>query len=575
MRKLSSNWEKIALGILILIILVSHALYVFKTYQFPHEDEHVYLQYAVDILPFLKNLTFDSWNQILEVTKYRQPLYPILVAIPLLIFGTGDAYKLALLLNGVFYAITILATYFLAREFVSKKAAFLASYIFTFYGFPLFYLHFTYSETATTMFVALALLFLAKARNFSLQKHTLFFSLSIAFGALTRWVTLIFLVGPFLFSFLLAVREKLILKRKVKSFLINIAILILAGLIPILLLYYLPRISLFMEYIGGNRYYGSQWAAQWTAASLQNPLSPSSLVWYMNIFGQLTVFFWALFIIGLILSLRFFKKYGFLALAFIIPYLIFTLGSTWKGDRFIVPIYPTLAILSVVVVEETRKHLLKLIIIVFILVLGFLNFLGASWGVGPMKFSITGGTWTVPHSVILPMPIGHPRRVWLAPISWPPRKNEGNADLILKTIIESHDKPTKPTVLLTFFIPQIEGPLYTTVLYQQRGLINLKALWGFEANDYDTLFDRIKSADYVLIKEGGAFDDQFDGRPDLLQTFNETVRSSNARLPMAFKKIKEIDIPFDKSQVIIYKNLQGISLLEWNDFTALFLPQGD
>lgn len=262
------------------------------------------------------------------------------------------------------------------------------------------------------------------------------------------------------------------------------------------------------------------------------------------------------------------KKYVFLILAVLIPYFFLTFGPAWKDDRFIVPLYPIIALISAIVIHELSKKVLEIVII---FLLGSLNFLGASWGVGPMKFSITGDKFTVPHSIVMPMPIGHPRRVWLAPISWPPRPNEGNADRILELVLQDSKEKKKPTLLLTFSVPQIEGPLYTTVLYEQRGLINLRALWGFNANDYTTLFERIENADYMLIKEGGIFDDQFDNQPDLLQTFNYTMRSPQAKLPASFIKLREIGVPFDESKVIIFKKAHKITAEEWEEFANLFL----
>jgi len=556
---------------LISVVVASHILYVLKTYQYPQWDENVYLQHAVDFLPILKNPSLNFWQNILDITQHRQPFYPLFISIPLLFLGTTSAYKTALFLNGLFYAVTIFFTYLTARQFFEKLPSFLASYMFAFYGFPLFYLHFTLEETAATAFATVALYFLIRASgNFS-HKHILLFSLLASIGVLARWTTPIFLLGPFLL-FLFIYFKKIISKKINKSHAVKtILILILVGVFPAAILYYYPNISYFLGYAEANRVGGPEWVPE----LIRNPFSKSSIIWYASVLAQQTIFFWILFLVGLSIAVMRFRKYSFLLLAFIIPYLFFTLGAVWKEDRFIVPSYPIMAIISAIVIHELRKKTAGVILIAFILILGLLNFLGASWGIGPMKFSIHGYKSTVPHSILLPMPIGHPRRVWLAPISWPPRPNEGNSDLILKTVLEDNKSNKKPNVLLTFTIPQIEGPLYNTVLYEQRDLINLRALWGFGANDLPTLFERIKNADYILIKEGGAFDDQFDDQPDLLQTFNESVRSSNAKLPSAFVKLQEIEVPFDKSKVVIYKKALEITIEDLEIFTNSFISENN
>lgn len=565
---IAANIYSLLLISLIILVSISHTLYVLITYQYPQWDENVYLQYAVDFLPIFKKPSLSLWQNILSITQHRQPFYPLFISIPLLFLGTSFAYKTALLLNCLFYVTTILFTYLTARQFFDKLSSFLAAYMFAFYGFPLFYLHFTLEETTATTFTTIALYFLIKAsRNFS-HKYTLLFSFFASTAVLVRWTTPIFLLGPFLL-FLFVYLKKIINRKINKSYTVKtILILILVGAFPAAILYYYPNISYFLGYAEANRVGGPEWVPE----LIRNPFSKSSIIWYASILAQQTIFFWILFLAGLSIALIRFRKYSFFLLAFIIPYLFFTLGAVWKEDRFIVPSYPVMAIISAIVIHELRKKTLRVVLTICILVLGFLNFLGASWGIGPMKFSIYGGKFTVPHSIVIPMPIGHPRRIWLAPISWPPRENEGNSDLILETILrESNDK--KPTVLLTFSIPQIEGPIYKTFLYEKRDIINLQALWGFDPNDFDTLFERIRNADFILIKVDGAFDDQFDSKPDLLKTFNETIRTSNTGLPKGFAKIRTVNIPFDKSRVEIYKKKKEVTTTDWEEFTSSFLPK--
>ncbi|MBI2031239.1 MAG: hypothetical protein HYT08_01355 [Candidatus Levybacteria bacterium] len=564
------NFYSILLVSLIIGISISHILYVIKTYQYPQWDEHPYLDYAVNVLPLIKHPTISIWNDILHITKFRQPLYSVIIAIVLSIFGTIHAYKTILILNGIFYSLTIIGTYFLAKHFMNRFLSLLAAYSFAFYGFPLFYLHFTVSETATTTFIILSLLFLMKSDIFKKNIYTILFSIFASFSLLVRWESIIFLIGPSLWIFLFYI--KFVLKQnklnviRIVSTVKPMLLIIFFFVIPTLLLYYVPNFNYFKQYVEENRMYGPIWAP----GSIKNPFSPSSLIWYSNVLAQQTIFFWLLFIAGFLLSVSKIRKNGFLVITFLTPYIVLTIGGVWKDDRFIVPIYPYMAILSITCIDMIKLKKIKYLLIGSVIVIGFLNFLGASWGIGPMKFSVTGNRTTVPHSILVPMPIGHPRRVWFAPISWPPRENEGNSDLILKTILEDNKNEKRPNVLLTFSIPQIEGPLYKTVLYEQRDIIDLRALWGFNADDYEILFNRIKNADYILIKEEGAFDDQFDGKLDLLQTFNETIRSSNVRLPMAYQKLKEVNIPFDESRVYIYKRIRSLSQEDIETFEEIF-----
>lgn len=549
--------QALFLSLLILTILASHFLYVYKTYQFPQWDEVVYLQYATEFIPVLKNPTLNSWGEVLEIVKGRQPFYPLFISIPLLFVGTEYTYKIALIINGIFYSITIFSIYFLAKEFVNKKNAFLASYIFAFYGFPLFYLHFALQDTIVTSFIVLSLLFLTKLNNKFYLKYTFFFSIFLAMATLVRWTAPIFIIGGIFTLILLNIKKIHITNLKTKFLFKHLIIFILFGILPILMLYYVPNFSFFYNYVEVNISGGPNWADD----PIKNSFSKSSIIWYANILAQQTIFFTMLFLLGLIIICLKIKKYKFLFLLFVIPYLTLTFGATWKEDRFISPVYPIMAIISVVFINEINNKIIKRLVVVTAIILGFLNFLGGSWGVGPMKFSIHGDRFTVPHSIVVPMPIGHPRRIWLAPISWPPRTNEGNVPLIIETITKDFDyqKHKKPTLLLAFDFAQVSDPIAVKASLENPALLNFSQLYAVE--NYEILFSKIKNADYLLTKTGRIYDEPRRGQKviHMIQIFNDTFKNNNKIISSNFKPIKKIMIPIDKSELTIYKKEKDIS----------------
>lgn len=518
------------------------------------------------MVPILKNLTFGSFSQILEIVESRQPLYPFFISIPLLFLGIEHVYKTALMVNGIFYVITIIVIYLIAKELLDKKVAFLTSLIFAFYGFPLFYLHFALQDTIVTSFIVLSLLFLAKLKNRPLYKYTLFFSLFFSLAALSRWTAPIFITGGIL-GVLISYTKKIISvnQSKINFFLKHLIIFLFFGILPALVFYYMPNSSFFIDYVSDAASNGSNWAQ----ASIKNPFSKSSIIWYASKLAQQTILFWLLFLSGLFISITKFRKYNFLLFSFIIPYMVLTFGATWKEDRFISPVYPTMALISAVAINEIKKPIIiKQIIILLIIVIGFLNFLGASWGIGPMKFSIHGDRFTVPHSILVPMPIGHPRRIWLAPISWPPRSNEGNVPLILDTITKDFDykKSKKPTLLLAFDFSQVSDPIAIKSSLENPALLTFSQLYAVE--DYNTFFSKIKNTDYLLVKTGRIYDEPRRGQKvvHLIQVFNDALSLNNKQPPEAFKLIKKIFIPIDKSTLYIYKKKESITNEEWAEF---------
>ncbi|MDP3987528.1 MAG: glycosyltransferase family 39 protein [Candidatus Levybacteria bacterium] len=572
------------LFLLCLLIFISHTLYVIQTKSYPEWDEHKYLGTAVKFLPILRHPDSDFFNKMLAVQRVylpsAPPLYPLMIDAGLLLAGTSFTYKLALWINGIFYILTILGVYFLAKEFVSKRSSVLASVIFAFYGFPLFYIHFAYTETAATAFTILSLCFLAKSNQFSNTRNVALFSLFFALGFFTRWTVPIFIVGPLVFSILSFV-SKGIGFENLRIILKNIAVFAFIIIIP-LLLYYIPNYSFFSDYFSGNMKYGSSWMV----GDLKNSLSPSSLVWYHNIIAQQTVFFYLMFLGGFFLALRFFKKYLFILLSFLVPYIVFSLGSSFKDDRFIVPIYPVIAIISVLVFDYFKKKKLKktvLLLTFLILTIGFFNFLGASWGIGPMKFSISGDRLTLPNSILLSMPIGHPRRIWLAPISWPPRPEEGNASLILDSIRNDwNNKNRPPKSLQTFELSQIGTALYSIVLYEEidakKMLIEGLTITGIPKGDYKVFFKKIKDTDYVLVKNGVIDKFIHEGESKswdeyiyFVRKFNIIMQMENSGLPKAFVPIKKISVPIDKSTLTIYRKKREITEEEWRIFANDFI----
>ncbi len=571
--KIKKKWHVWSLLVLSLVLLVSHTLYVLKTHQYPEVDEHVYMGLAVKFYDILKHLNVHSWYDILNVNPNRQPFYGLILAIPLLLFGTDYTYKIALGINGIFYVVTIIAIYYLGKEFISKKSSVLASVIFAFYGFPLFYLHFTYSETATSCFVVLSLLFLAKSHNFSIPKHTFFFSLLLTAGNLTRWVSPLFIFGSLIVTLFFSIRNQFRKKtRYAKSFLISLIIIFLIGILPSLLVYYIPNFLYFKQYVNNDlsSIHHAVWAYKYAPFSdLINVFSTHSIMFYINIFSQQTIYFIALFAVGLILSIIFIRRYAFLSLGFLLAYFFFTFGSVEKGDRYIVPIYPLMAIISAIVFDYVKNKKIEFVLIIATVIIGFLNFLGSSWGIGPM------GQQGL-KDIVLPEFIRHPRRIYLTPMVWPPREEELNAELIINTIEQDFGRKSRPPALLsTFDYHPFDNAIYSIAFYHKRYLLKAPDLniRHIAKDDYFRLFGDLKTADYVIVKESNPIDKYGIDSEDMyiVKQFNKALRLPNGKLPNAFVPIKIVLIPMDKSHVTIYKKTRDITNQEMNDFAELFI----
>lgn len=564
-------WDKLLL-ILCAFVFVSHTFYVLSTHQFPKWDEHLFVTQAVDI-----HKVFTHWplnlQPLVDTFRVRQPIYSILIALGTFIFGVSHVYKISLELNALFYCLTIGVIYLLSQIFLSKKSSFLGAFIFACYGFPLFYFHFAYSETLATLSITLAFLFLAKSHKFSDRRYTALFAISFLLGNLVRWTIGLFLLGPFFVVFLTALQKQLSKKTQYrKTFAINIVIIICISIILPLLIYYLPYLSSFMFYLTSNAQYSSQWVQElaYLPPGLSQTYSIHSIMFYFNILSQQSIFFFLLFVFGFFISLFHVKKFLFFLASFIVTYMIFTFLFVLKDDRYIVPMYPTMAILSAVTFDYMYLKKIKQVIIVGTVVLGVLNFLAACWGIGPL------GQQGL-KDIIMPSFIPHPRRIYLTTIIWPPRPDEMRVHEIYNMVLNDYHNTSKDAYLLNTFSyePQeFDNALGSVAAYEDIHSVAPRSVRFIKRGDYQTLFSRFKTADYIIVKEKRPMSSEslLKNEDDKMVIHTNEVLEKHS-LPSTFVLIKKVYVPLFKTTVLLYKKTKPITQSEWEQFAHFFVEQ--
>lgn len=534
-------------------------------------DEHLYMDIAVGFYRILQHPTFQIFGQMnqymVDHPPFRPPLYPLPMTFLFFIFGLQNSYKLGLLLNGLYYITTVLALYYLARCFLSKTASVIASFLYATYGWVLFYLHFTYSETATTTFVVLSTLFLVRSNFFKKTKEAFLFGLFLSFGLLIRWVVPLFVAGPLFFSLYKVITVPSL--RKNKIIIKNIILSFIPLILP--LLFYAINNKSFGSYFFSQFFHGPLW--ELVPSGRKSFFSYGSFVYYIKVLEQLTIFPFLLFIAGLISTFLYRRKWGLLFLAFLIPYLIFSFGTVIKDDRYIIPIYPFIALISAAFFDLKMDKLLKYFLILLVFVIGIGNFLGASWGIGPMgKKGL--------ESFLLPMPLGHPRTVHVAPVVWPPTRNFSNADKIINIIEEdsnlSKNKDLK--VLILFGYHPLDDALYSINKYEKFKPFMFNILVGSEIKNpilaSNLIKEEFRSSDYFLYKTGNIADNYFPPNNYVLIKFlNDTFKSTHLTIFKDLNKIAEVDIPIDGSKVFIYKREKAFREEDLEEFSQRFIDQ--
>lgn len=517
---------------IITVVFLSHVLYVVKTRQYPQWDEHHYLSMAIKFYDIFQFPDFEIYKRVLDVSGSRQPLLGLLYALPIFIVGTHFTYKTALVLNGIFYIVSIVGVFFIARQYLDGFASLLAAIIFAFLGNNLFYLHFTYSETAVTTFIVLSFLFLLRGNYFKNRVNSMLAGVFFAAGFLGRWASIVFLAGPVLVATIVSIKNLIHANKNERAIVlttISIFFLISVGIPAVG--YYVPNFDSFYDYMYRNQAMGSEWVATYRDPALANTFSTRSIMYYFNIFSQNTIFLFTPFVIGFLFSLRRIRTYSMVIAGFVFSYCFFTFVTKWKEDRFIVPLYPYFAIISAIPIYYlTSKP--RLLYALYFILFSLLVFFGAVWGKGPMgKRGLT--------DIVLPEFIHHPRRVYLTPLVWPPTKEYVNADLLVKAIQRNYKKSEKAKVLSLFEYEPLDNAIYSILSYHERNLMEYQKIFDADLMNKDRFLEKVGFSDYVLTKSSDILSSQ------LFMAIN----LGN------FVEIANIHIPMDNSIVFVYRKV--------------------
>ena len=562
-KTINSNKYIYLLSILSLILIASVIRYGLRTYKVPEWDEQHYMRMATEFYRLIKyHLSLSTPYEMLQIVPFRQPGYPLLILPFLFLFGLSHSYFWGIFTNGLLYIATIFGIYFLARNFLSNLASFLAAFIFALYGWTLLHLHLTYSETATSAFVVWIILFLIKSDYFKNKNFSILFGLFLGLGLLVKWITLVFVSGPLLFVLYQVLKKGLFKK---KNILINAGLAFIIALIVSFYPYYQQSYWIF-QYFYGHRVGGPLWLI--VPEQERNPLSSFSLTFYLNSFAQLGIFYFILIIVGVFLAFKRKSNLKPILLAVIVSYL-FSAYALLKADRHIIPIYPYLAILSASVFDYIKNYKFKTLLVIFTIVLSITSFLGSVWGKGPMKQSLM--------SLPVELPFGQLKKIYLTTISRPPYIYKISGKEVLDYILEDNRNSgiENPQVLSLFYYRPLDEPLMTYNLYNLEKPLQINNFLGTVVQDMekDTIYIKnvIKNTDYILTKSGKKTDNYFS--KESYKTLEALIILFEKHFDITnyYEDKTKIWINQDSSEVTIYKKVKEIPDDELNTMRLRFV----
>ena len=551
-KKLKFDKYLFLLTVLSLVFLVSTVRYGLRTFKIPEWDEQHYIRMATEFYRLIKyNLSLNTPYEMLQIVPFRQIGYPLLIVPFLFAFGLSHAYFWGIFTNGLLYVTSIFGIYFLSRNFVSKLASFMAAFIFAFYGWALLHVHLTYSETATSAFCILTILFLVKSNYFQSRKYSILFGLFLGLGILVKWITIVYVFGPLVYVLYRILKKRLFTKKIViLHATLSFALAFLVSFYP-----YYQNNYWIIEYFRGHRVGGPMW--QIVPEQERNPLSAYSLTFYLNSFAQLGIVQFLLFIAGFILAFRKKSTLKPILLVVIISY-AFSCYPLLKAERHIVPIFPYLAILSASVFDAIKNTHYKTIFIALAILVSVFTFLGSVWGKGPMKQSL--------YALPIKLPFGQWDKIYFTSISRPPYIYKISGKEILDFIAKDSKSNgiIDPQILSLFYYRPLDEPLMTYNLYNQEKPLNINNYLGTVINDPDKeagpLIENVmQNADYILTKSEHRTDDYFSEinyktLKALIHLFDNYFNIKDY-----YEEETKIWINQDSSKVTIFKKKKTIS----------------
>jgi len=529
-------------------MLASVVRYGLRTYQIPQWDEQHYMLLATEFYRLLRHPIWTTPYEMANILPFRQPGYALFIVPWLFIFGLSQSYFFGLLTNGIFYSLAIIGIYILSRQYLSPFASFLASLLFACYGWTLYYVHFAYSETATSSLCIWSLVFLIRSSYFQKRIYSLLFSLYFGLAVLTRWTAIIFIAFPILQSIYYVITKRSLHQRK-----IFIHIIIICMIIYLLLFYhYFLHFTQVLSYFSAHRVGGPNWQM----LSQYEKSFVYSLTFYLRSFSQLGVWFFLLFAIGILLAFIKKSKTKMFAITVIIPWIFFSFFSILKADRFIIPIYPYIAILSASLFDYLKNIRIKTIYVWITILLSIGTFFGSVWGKGPMKSNL--------KTVTLPVPFFNSITLYITSISHPPNIYKLSGKEIVQYIASDSKNSgiSNPNVTVLFSYRPLDEPMYTYNLYHLEKPLSMMYLVGSEIKnperDTNILYTAIQNADYILLKSGKRIEYYFT--PNNYQALEATLLCIDQyfHLEDYFEKKKDIWIYQDSSIVSIYKKTRSI-----------------
>lgn len=353
--------KKIILAFILLLLfhIISINWWLKIDKHLPQVDESVHLTYSIIIFSYLKQ-SFSNFASLTNISSYYPPFYHFTTALKY--FFSDTSFDSAVKINIFFLIILLLSTFFIAKNFYSLKIAFICCCLLSFYPEILHYYKLYFIDFTLTSLVTFYTLLILNKKFLNNIYFSLFTGFILGIGLLTKWTFIFFTFPPTLYLIYY------FYLKKVKDLFFNV-FTFLAGGILISSFWYLPNLNKLIP----NLIFGNKLGLSTGDVSYNNFKFYIYYLLYLPQIISIPACF--LFIISLLFFLKKEKNHlkKTILIQIVFSFILLTLLFN-KDPRFILPVLPLVAIISVYLFKVINKYFQKIFLLTFIFIFCSYNF---------------------------------------------------------------------------------------------------------------------------------------------------------------------------------------------------------
>lgn len=377
--------------IFIIIYIVVNLAWLFKDTLPPPFDQSAHVLIALKFNRLFDHLEKLSLTKLLRTTNYWPPFFHFSAAIVTRVFGFSPD---TVALTNFFFLIFLAAALFkIGQNWFSPSVGLLAVFLTLMSPLVFGLVRDNLVDFCLLTTIVCVQYLIIKSRSGWHGKYGFFLGLAIGFSLLTKWTSPVF----FAFTAILIFFETWVKKKKgVKSALISASVVVLVAL-AICLPWYIKNLTDFRA--------GAQHALFADSRLEGDPVDfLPSLIWYLISLKEVIITNRLLpfFLFGLIFYFIWVKNWAALVfcLAWICPALFIFIIIPNKDARFILPLFPALAILGAAGLNSIPWKKIRLIFIIILIFIACYQFIAISFGwpkriVHPYAFQAFKEDWKI------------------------------------------------------------------------------------------------------------------------------------------------------------------------------------